>query len=96
MTEELCKAQKASDERFLELEEERMKFEERLLEYEEKQKKEKREFQMKLWTMLMGGFGGQQPSGFSTDSLDTVTTLIIITHTSMELIWIVTFNCVKH
>ena len=23
---------------------------------------------MKLWTMLMGVFGGQQPSGFSTDS----------------------------
>ena len=51
----MMSAQEASDVKFMTLEEKRMKFEERLLETEERQRREEREFQMRMWTMLMQG-----------------------------------------
>ena len=55
-------AQEASDVKFMALEEKRMRFEERLLEAEERQRREEREFQLRMWTMLMQGMQIPHPA----------------------------------
>ena len=62
----MMSAQEASDAKFMSLEEKRMKLEERLLETEERQRREEREFQMRMWTVLMQGMQPPPPaSGMS-------------------------------
>ena len=50
----VMKAQESSDAKFTALEEKRMKFEERLVEIEERQRREDREFQMRMWMIMQG------------------------------------------
>ena len=57
------KAQESSDRMYLDLEEKRMRMEERMNEREEREKREQREFQLKLFSILMG----KQASGASCD-----------------------------
>ena len=54
LADKLLKAQESSDRMYLELEEKRMKMEERMKEREEEQKREEREFQLKLFSIMMG------------------------------------------
>ena len=51
----MIKAQEASDSKFAGLEEKRMKLEEKLIESEERQRHEDREFQVRMWMMVMQG-----------------------------------------
>ena len=48
------KAQESSDRMYLDLEEKRMKMEERMYEREEREKRDQREFQLKLFSIMMG------------------------------------------
>ncbi len=63
LVDRLLKAQESSDRMYLDLEEKRMKMEERMNEREERQKREQREFQLKLFSIMMG----EQVSGASSD-----------------------------
>ena len=63
LVDRLSKAQESSDRMYLDLEEKRMKMEERMNEREERQKREQREFQLKLFSIMMG----EQVSGASSD-----------------------------
>ena len=57
----VMKAQEASDSKFAGLEEKRMKLEEKILESEERQRREDREFQVRLWMMMMQGMHAPPP-----------------------------------
>ena len=63
LVDKLLKAQESSDRMYLDLEEKRMKMEERMYEREEKEKRDQREFQLKLFSIMMG----KQVSGASSD-----------------------------
>ena len=54
LIDKLVEAQDASDIRQMELEEKRMKFEERVMEREEQRRREERHFQMQMMSMMMG------------------------------------------
>ena len=58
----VLKAQEGSENKFAELEEKRMRLEEKMIESEERQRREDREFQARMWMML---FQGGQPNCFS-------------------------------
>ena len=63
LVDKLLKAQESSDRMYLDLEEKRMKMEERMYEREEREKRDQREFQLKLFSIMMG----KQVSGASSD-----------------------------
>ncbi len=84
LVDRLLKAQESSDRMYLDLEEKRMKMEERMNEREERQKREQREFQLKLFSIMMG----EQVSGASSDqsqaSYDTSAMQFIVTCTPLK------------
>ena len=59
----VMKAQEASDSKFVELEEKRMRLEEKLIESEERQRQQDREFQMRMFAMIMQGTPPPPPDG---------------------------------
>ena len=63
LVDKVLEASKASELKVMELEEKRMKLEEKQLEREESQRKEDREFQMRMFQMLMmGSYQSSMPS----------------------------------
>ena len=63
LVDKVLEASKASELKLMELEEKRMKLEEKQLEREDSQRKEEREFQMRMFQMLMmGSYQSSMPS----------------------------------
>ena len=67
----VMKAQESSDSKFIELEEKRMKLEEKLIESEERQRQQDREFQMRMFAMIMQAPLPPPNEAFSMHSLST-------------------------
>ncbi len=66
MMDTVLKAQAKSDQMFLELEEKRMRFEEKEREREERVRAQEREFQARMFSLMMGASGTQpHPMGYS-------------------------------
>ena len=68
----VMKRQRESDDRFMELEFKRMKMEERLMEMENERRKEDREFQVRMFSMMCQGplpFPHMTPTLFSSTRL---------------------------
>ena len=57
----MLKAQASSDSKFAELDEKRIKLEEKLLESEERQRREEKEFILRMWTIMMQGMHATHP-----------------------------------
>ena len=71
VVDKLLKAQESSDLKYLELEEKRMRMEERMSEREERQKREEREFQLKLFSIMMGKPGSNDQNQLPYDGTST-------------------------